>query len=135
MKEKIKKAKKAMPYLKEFFFKRGGTLEEPTYQPNTRKFWATISWVLLLIWLPTLMVILFMLISAWIDGKIKIGDAPWGTLISITSILIGNAQMAIGWYSFEKHGDKMNGLYKTEEKNATPTKDADAKGTGKLYES
>lgn len=94
-------SKNKLSYWKEFWYKRvnGG---EP--EPNTRKFWATVSWLLLCTWIIAVIAIV---IHAAL-GKIM-GDMPWTFIGTMTGILIGNAQAAIGWYTLDKNNQRKHG--------------------------
>jgi hypothetical protein len=104
-----------LSYWKEFWYKRNGE-----YSPSTRKFWATVSWIILLAWLPFGSA-LFIYFVFW-----NVHDAPYGTLTAITGMLIGNAQMAVGWYSMDKNADKTSNpstetLPEIKEESTAPT--------------
>lgn len=102
---------KNLSYWKEFWYKRSEN-GETVYTPNTRKFWATISWVLLCLWFIVLLVGVIIAVH-----RNEIKTVPWGFIGSMTGILIGNAQMAIGWYTLDKNNKRKydNGLQPLKE--------------------
>jgi hypothetical protein len=104
-------------YWKEFWYKRSenGNLQ---YIPNTRKFWATISWVILCLW--------FVSLFAWVIYSIiskQIVSMPWSFVATFTGILIGNAQVAVGWYTLD-----MNNIRKYSSIDGEPIGEIFGKG-------
>ena len=86
-------------YRKEFWYRWDDTKQ--TYSPNTRKFWATISWVMFIAWFVICVAIV---LGSAIRGDIK--DVNWGFLGTTLAAFMGNAQMAVGWYTMDKNSHR-----------------------------